>query len=504
MEFTVEKQTIHTKQETKTEVLEHPLDSEAVLPDYCPDIARILKCRANPVITAKRLADGGGVLEGTVLTEVLYADAKGELITFAQSVPLYHEISAPDGVDFCAVAVKMQYCNCRATEARKVEIHGAVGIKVNYYSNRENRLVIGAQGKGVELLSCNQAVATLVAHTEKSVTVGDEIPVASGSVRRILHTRAEAHNIEYKVVSGRCVVKGEIVLQALYQNTECRYETLRGQIPFSQIVEAEGLEEGDTCQITVLVLTTELRPRTGLDGECKNVAVTSDVLITLSGYRSLELPLVTDGYSTQCGIGIRRCNGEIITSVQQYNENYTAKGQLDVGRELSVVLECCCSPDVSRVQLDEQRLTIHGTLQCELLGLDIEGQPIFVDKSLDFIWEKEVPDELSNCNFESQVTVQKESFTLIGGSELELRVQLDVQIAAFCSLMIEPVTDLVLDPSVSPEVVGVPLVLYYAKAGERLFDIARRYNTTARAVCEANELTEQTLSRQKALIIPIS
>ncbi|MBR4868872.1 MAG: DUF3794 domain-containing protein, partial [Clostridia bacterium] len=315
MDFTVEKQIIQTKDEIKNEIREYPLDCEVVIPDYCPDIARVLKCRAIPSVAGVRFTNDMAIVEGTVLIMLLYADEEGELSSFSQTVPIYHEMNSIDEADSAQVTAKMQYCNCRAVNARKLEFHGAASFKVVFTKVQSHTLITGAEGSGIQLLTEDTNLVTLSAQSEKRMVLSDEILIESGSVRCILQQHAVVQNISNQIVSGKCVVKGELFITASYQNTKRKYELVRSVVPFSQIIEADGLEEEDVCSVNISVLSLDLRPRTGLDGECKNLSVGAELKIVLNGYRAMQLPLVIDGYSTDCGVGLRRCSDGLVCSV---------------------------------------------------------------------------------------------------------------------------------------------------------------------------------------------
>ena len=48
------------------------------------------------------------------------------------------------------------------------------------------------------------------------------------------------------------------------------------------------------------------------------------------------------------------------------------------------------------------------------------------------------------------------------------------------------------------------MFIYFAKAGEDAFDIAKRYNTSYRAVMEQNSLEDSVLNANKKILIPIT
>ena len=57
---------------------EQPVDCDFVLPDYCPDIQKILKCKVMPGISSYGVSDGTLRCQGVCDIRVLYVDAKGD------------------------------------------------------------------------------------------------------------------------------------------------------------------------------------------------------------------------------------------------------------------------------------------------------------------------------------------------------------------------------------------------------------------------------------------
>lgn len=502
MDLKVEKQLIRIKEDLKTEMQEHAVDSEMILPDYCPDIARILKCKGDPKIVSKQIAGDMMTLEGTVSVQLLYVDEEGEIRFYTQSLPFYHEMQVPEGQLSACVAAKMEYCNCRAVNARKVELHGAVSMRVRLKKLEEIPVIVHASGSGVELLKAEEEVTTLLSAAEKSLTVTDEIQISSGSIRTILRSSAVVQEGEYKAVTGKALVKGNLEISALYQNSEGGFEPLRAQIPFTQIMDLDGVDEQSICQLRFEVTSLELRTRTGLDGECKNVMVSAGITVQAEAVKTLALSMITDGYSTCCGLGIRRYGGNLQKLLANIKETNLCKKQWELGREIASVVDVWCDATSDRVQCDGNRILVSGMLSVSVLAKDADGVPLYIEKAMDFTWEYTAQGAWGSLSCEPSVAVQSLSYSLTGDAAMEIRANLEITAPVYGTLPLNVISEMTVDEAVEPTASPAPLVVYYARPGERIFDIARRYNTTCDAIQKANGLTEAVVMNPGALLVP--
>lgn len=501
MDFTVEKQQIRMNVDMKPEMQEHAVDSELVLPDYCPDIARVLKCKGEPRLLSKQITDGVLTIEGAVAIRVLYVDEKGEIACYQQNLPLYHEMQVGDEVAFAQVVAKMDYCNCRVINARKVEIHGAVGMRITMQKHHEVAVVSRVSGDGVESLVQEETVTTLLARCEKNMTVSDEVQISSNSIRTILRSSCVVCNSECKTVIGKAVVKGDLSITAFYQTTDGGFDTLRAQIPFSQIVDAEGVDEQADCRMQFQVQSLELRTRTGLDGECKNILVTANVNVMVEATKTFQLPMVSDCYSTRHGMCIRRYGDPLRQFCEPIEDRYVCKQTVTLDHDVGQVLDLWCDSSVEQVTVNGTKLTVNGGLNVMVLAKDQDGSAVYFEKPLDFVWEHALSQEEAIPMYIT-AQVQNLTYTITADNTMDLRVELQIGAQLYRELSCNVMTELTADLSNIPTSMPTPLILYYAKAGERIFDIARQYNTTCQAILSANGLSESVLAASKALLIP--
>ncbi len=502
MDLTIEKQPIGMKQEFKTELQEYAIDNESVLPDYSADMSRILKCQCRPQIKTKQILSDKLQIEGTIYVWVLYVDEKGEIGVYTQTLPLYHELSIPEKTKFADVYAKTDYCNCHMISPRKMEFHGAVSLKIVLSKWQEVSVVCSVSGEGAQTLDGEEQFTSLLTIHEQTLSVNDEIQIASGGIRNILRSEATVLHAEYKGVGGKAIIKADLQITALYQNTDGKIETLREQLPITQMIDLNHADDLTDCFASFRVISLELRPRTGLDGECKTVMVAAEVGVYVKAEKTFSTPVVLDAYSLYHGVELRRLEEPISRLVQTIDQTTMCKGTCELGRDVQRIVDLWCEPLTHRTEWDGTQLTVNGQLQVMIVANDVEGAYFYGEKTMEYTVSQPISGVTGTVVAEPVVTVCSSSFVLVDSSTAEVRVELQVAAQAYDLTKPYVLCDLVPDPSAEVPKPLAPLVLYFATQGERLFDIAKRYNTTCTAIAAANDMKEQVLTEAKALLIP--
>ena len=74
MQINVITQSVGVEETLGSCTAEQPIDADITLPDYCPDIRRVLKCLVTPRITAVQTAGDRATADGSAGVCVIYAD----------------------------------------------------------------------------------------------------------------------------------------------------------------------------------------------------------------------------------------------------------------------------------------------------------------------------------------------------------------------------------------------------------------------------------------------
>lgn len=490
---------------------EHPVDCEIILPDYCPDIARVLRTEADACIDSKSVDGARLTVSGTVAIHIIYIPENSSNIrcvtrneAFSHVFDLKEE--APDA---CVRAkARVEFINCRPIGARRVQIRSSVSISAKVCVTREESFVADCENKEVEMLKKSVQACVPVNACEKTFKVNDECEIGENQqpVASVIRTTGKAVTGDCKLISNKIVAKGELLLTILYagEDENSRLETVEHKIPLSQIVDLEGVNEDSRCDIRFMVGDIHVETETDPDGENRDLEIEATMTVSIQAFMDREFLTLADAYSTAHDVQLnsKPVTFERIGNMGHFSEMLRFTVDAPEG-DLSSVSDCSCRPVVSNTAMDGKMLLIEGNMEISILAQNGAGSPVNIEKTLPFSIKEEQPEAAGTVRCEPELSVISAKGSLMGGDKIDVRVEcsLDAVIYLITSNVI--VTDMEMDDS--KEKACTPhktLTLYFADKGERLWDIAKRYNTSMMAIQRENGLEDEELPERRMLLIP--
>ncbi|MEG1931791.1 MAG: DUF3794 domain-containing protein, partial [Pygmaiobacter sp.] len=299
MELKVFKDTVSVQQQLCDLTLEHPVETEIMIPDYLPEIFKIIKSFVTPVVLQKQVLGGKLTLEGYLRLMVYYQGEEGQnLCPIEQKLPFSKTVelkSANCSRYHIAVDGECEYLNVRAINQRRIDVKGAYAFHTVVSGEVEQEIITALSGSGIQSKSTELDTTRIVADLEKQFTVDDSLD-CEPPPDTVLYTQCSGSVAEIKLVSGKAVVKGNLHLLVAYR-AEAGDATLHVQkdLAFNQIVDVENLT--DDCECTARIQPTGCSITTGSEGG-HGVAVSVSAVISLLAFKESLIYAVSDAFST--------------------------------------------------------------------------------------------------------------------------------------------------------------------------------------------------------------
>ena len=132
MDFSVKKEPVFVTEVVYDGQAEQGVEFDYVLPDYYPDIFKILRCTLRPGIVSYNISGDKLICDGVICITALYLSEGGGMECIEHRYSYSKTVDLPKAADNGTVIIepKVDYCTCRAVSGRRIDIRGAVSFKI--------------------------------------------------------------------------------------------------------------------------------------------------------------------------------------------------------------------------------------------------------------------------------------------------------------------------------------------------------------------------------------
>lgn len=511
MELQIRKQNLSINEMVFDSQCEQPLECDLVLPDYCPDIQRILHCDVTCHIRDSHAEAQRLTLEGELRLNILYVSDSGMLRgidhkqSFVRQLDSKKELRQP----MVEVQCKQDYLNCRAISSRRLEVRGALTLRVRAINCAQNELLHDAEGAGIQLKKQSVEMDSCIGGSESAFTLREELDLGNEPpIAQILSSRAQAVVTDCKLLSGRIITKGELHLQLLYlpltSNEKDAPRELSYTLPVSQVVNADGADEQSHCCVRYQLCGWELQPKADMDGEMKQLSVEVQLKALAAVHVPQTAELVQDAYSTQYPLNFEEKNLSYLNFVRCLQESHRLREVLSVNGSVQSILSAWVSVKELQSNQNDEGILVSGSLALCVLYLDEENCPQLTQEVLKMEHSIPMSEGQKGLLFGLKLSPTSVEATLNASGQPELRCQLLLEGSLYSTEHQSAISALSLDESSGKQCAcDCALCIYYADAKESIWDIAKKYNSSVSGIMEENGLDHDILPQRTMLLIPM-
>ncbi len=486
---------------------EYVLSGDFMLPDYCPDVAMVLKCAVTPYIHTRRYSGELLTLDGTVALRVLYLDEERHCVRVAEfTQPMSCSMRGQPGCEGTPVAVQVttDYVNCRAVSPRRLEVRGA--------------LVFSAYAAGVEAVElptavtddrlCVRRIRRAVCHplacAEKTVAVNELLSFDSTlpPAEQLLGGDCTAVVTDCKLLTDKAIVKGQVYLHHLYTDDSVAGSThaLEYTVPFSLIMDIDGARDGLLHSAQVSVLTDTQECVAGVNGANTALDFTAKLLVQLCVYEASELELLTDAFHRDCSVSLTTRPLQMRSLCDAFRQTLTTQKRVALPSDgLQEILDVWVTPVSTAGQAVNGRVELQAQVAVCLLARDVDGMVAYYERPEELLLELPQGCACDGCEVQATLCVCGVTYTA-SGDALDLRLTVAVDARLWESLEETVVADLTLKPE-EKYAPAAPLRLYYADAGECVWEIARHCHVSPDGICADNGLHDDVVGAKTVLLV---
>lgn len=481
-----------------------------VLPDYEPEVFRVVLCEAEVRVIDYKYNNGRLTYELIIGLRVLYTGEDGSRVhAVSREVKESRSLDAAECETF-SFSPRVDYKTCRAAGKRRLDVRGSVSVRVKGIGHCEHRAVSALSDSGTrndsaaEVRTAEIGNLMSVKRAIGSVTMTESIDTGAArpDVQAVLRCRARAVSGECTVVAGKLVVRGETEADILYRSTEGTMESLHATVcQYSRIIDMEGLDE--SFKASAVPEITEFSVKPAGDGKSLMCNLSIRLECTVCGNRSASV--LTDAYSPRFK---SKCESEQLTVTcgpVRLSEDFTCTMDIKAGERLPETIHdlSCTLGSVSMEPIPEQgKLRISGMLHGDILCSDSDGSVFLIEREETFEELIEMGVRADSVLLMADAEVNRVSFRLGADGSIALSCNCSTKGIVYPQREITVLTEAkLLDERRERD--DCALRIYRASAGEKLWDIAKAAGASLKEIMEENGLTGEVMTEDGMVLIPV-
>lgn len=486
-------------------ISEECVEADFSMPEYMPEILRIIKSVAEPKIISCRVTGDRVTVDGTCLLKMIYTAEDGGVYSFSQerNFTRYCEnVEFSDCADAIA-KVNVSYVNCRATSTKRAEIKAGLNISVIGYTVKIQNVISLADKTDIEEKCVPVRCASLGCRKSRSFAMSDTITLNVPSAF-VLSSRAVAVCNDIRKINNKIMLKGDALIDICYVNADDKSQTehIKHNLPVNQILEFDGMEERFAGEIVLTVSAVDVIQKNENDGRGTSFDISLGIEASATMWEEKELLVITDAYSVSSSIDLKKSNYLFMCLPEYIKDTYIHKEDMSLtGAGISEIVNV--TGDITRcdVKCENGIIIFFGSISVSMLARDSSGNIVNYNKLIDFRYEKKSEDYCNNTKCIPDVKIISLDYMKKSESSIDLRFEMKICGEVFQCISLDVVTDIT-ESEIQVKKERNAITVYFPEKEESLWSIARKYNTTVTAIAQENDLSGETTEDLKIVFIP--
>ena len=505
------KKQIRRNQMGKSIISQFVMDNDYNVPDVKKDICRIITEEGKILVDEVRPMEQYVRVKGRLEFQVLYAVDEGEPTMDALNgqIPFEEMIYVEEkDVPYVLRDTKVEM-SIAMIHSRKINMKAMVEMEISSEIEMADALTEDVETEK-DLFKKKQKITLLKLCTSKKdiyrIKEEMQLPGTKETIGSLLWADVSTRKTDTKLAEGELIITGELLVFCFYESPDGKLDWVEQVVPYEGCVECQGANVHMYHYVNHRLTDVCTDTRADEDGELRSIGIEGTLEMRIAVYEEEQMELLSDVYSLSERYDIET---ECITYEEPLLQNHSKcklTERLVLPELKDDILQICHSNGM--VQVDSTQITNDG-IQIEGV-LHINFLYVKADDRVPFgVWKGMIPfshlvaagETVSNMKYDITSALEQLSVSLLGGDSVEVKAVL-----AFHSFLRNRrealnIVEMHEGPYPDEEKKRPGIVGYQVKDGDDLWSLAKRYRTTIKGICDANDLKEETLKTGQRILI---
>ena len=494
-------------------IQEIPIDSDITLPDYCPDIGKILKCQITAGVVSRSISGDLLSIEGVSTLELLYSDLdKNTVRCFKTDIPFSQNFNIKNSCEFAVSTfnIKREYINCRAISPRRIDAHGAFSLKVQVFGSKNCEITNNIESEDIKQKKSDVSFSQLSSLLQHQISINEILDLGSEKSipEFIIKSSASVNEIKCTAENERVNIKGKANIKILYiTDIETgKLDSVEHSIPINETIDSPGVMDDNSFMIIPEIISHDEKISSDSDSIGNLISEEMKLMVTIFAFQEDETKIIDDAYSTEYETELCNESFNFKKVSDRIEENITHKETLSNNEnKFFKILDIWPGNYSCNLICKDSNFKFEGKANLCILSFDPEFAPFYFEREIKF--SKDFYNDKNYNNFESNVCMsipQIESKILTDNS-IEVKLNIEIVANIYENQIKNIISSITSNDSCAKQKeLDTALAIYYAHSGESIWDIAKSYGTTMEKIQDENDIDLEVLDSDQVILIPIA
>ncbi len=479
------------------ETIESLIQTDIYLNQTNPDIEKVLWADGKVEILSSKIIKDKILVNGLIKFEVAYKSNEEKLnICLLETNKDFREEIEIEGITEDMVGeIKsdLEYIEYQIIDERKISLDALINLSSKVEQVNLVEIVKNIkEGPNLQILKEKIQYNDIKGREESYAFIKEafELEEDQPSIEKILKIQISAYEKEYSISYDRIIISGTIESSIIYFGGG-KLNSIKKEIPFNHFMEMENIEEDFKYQINMEVVDGQYELRENLEGEFKIIDLEVKLKVLTKAYNIEEKEAVIDVYSTSKEIKLEKEEiniieniGDIVDSEEIFKE-ISSKGFKEI-----YALEI--NSHIVDSQYVEDKIIIEGILPINIYYLEENTEEITTLREeipfKSYINLEDIQKHSMEPIINVETSIEELKYNLkndILNIEGKIKNHISIDIERKIDILTEiEETEILIDKKNKPSI-----IVYMVQKDDRLWDIAKRYNTTMEEIILSNDIT---------------
>lgn len=481
-------------------------EGDVIIPDIKPDILSTINTNGTICIYKKEVLEGKIRIDGGVQVYIMYlADDENSNVRGINTVIDFTKVIDMEKANpsmNLESNISLKDIECKILNGRKVNIKANIEANVSVYSNENIEFIKEIENRNdIQVLNNLANIDSLLGIGNTKVYAKDTVSIEStDNLAEIMKTNINIVNKEVKTSYNKILAKADMFVNIVYLTDDNRINEVKWQIPVMGFIDMQNISDDNLCNVNYEIKNILMKPN---NIEEHSIYVEVELEISCNVFEKKELNIIQDLYSPSECLNINQKNITVMQDKKNVKDRCIIKEKMLIPEiRNNKICNSEVLPKIVKQSIYNDRIMCECELEIKFMYFSsVTNRIDLKTQTIPFNTNIECPGVSQNSNLNTRIEVVTQDFIVMPDESIETNIELEISVDVSKMMEVRVIDNVEVAENNDENIYSI--VVYFVKPGDTLWNIAKRFKSTIKAISSVNGIEDENkINVGQQLFIP--